>query len=169
MTTDSPTTRARLETVEEHIRRENLRDLDGIMATFGDDARYDDQPWDEHHHGREAVRSYYERLVTAMPDLHVEVLSRHVGKEAIVLEVLITGTHRGPWRGLPATGRELRFPLCAVYTFTEEHELAGERIYYDRAMVLRQLGFFRDPESLLGRVGLVLGHPISAIRGVLRS
>ena len=43
--------RARLEVVEEHVRRENARDLAGIMATFGEQAWYDDEPWGEHHDG----------------------------------------------------------------------------------------------------------------------
>ena len=37
--------RARLEVVEEHVRRENTHDLPGIMTTFGHQAWYDDEPW----------------------------------------------------------------------------------------------------------------------------
>jgi hypothetical protein len=36
--------RARLEVVEEHVRRENAHDLPGIMTTFGHQAWYDDEP-----------------------------------------------------------------------------------------------------------------------------
>ncbi len=68
----------------------------------------------------------------ALPDLEIEVQSRHVGEEAIVVEVMIRGTHLGGWRGLPATGRRVEFPLCGVYTFDADDRLAGERIYYDR-------------------------------------
>src|SRR5438105_7132013 len=35
---------ARPRLVEEHVRLENLHDLDGILGTFGPDARYDDGP-----------------------------------------------------------------------------------------------------------------------------
>ena len=63
MTADlSDRIRARLEVVEEHVRRENAHDLPGIMTTFGHQAWYDDEPWGEHHDGREAVRRYYEDL-----------------------------------------------------------------------------------------------------------
>ena len=34
--------------------------------------------------------------------------------------------------------------VCGVYTFDEEDRLAGEKIYYDRATVLRQFGVFHD-------------------------
>jgi hypothetical protein len=36
--------RARLEVVEEHVHRENAHDLPGIIATFGHEAWYDDEP-----------------------------------------------------------------------------------------------------------------------------
>jgi hypothetical protein len=39
----------RIEIVEEHVRRENEHDLDGIMATYAGSPTYDDQPYDEHH------------------------------------------------------------------------------------------------------------------------
>ena len=37
-------TKARIQIVEEHLRLENLHDLDGILGTFGPNARYDDEP-----------------------------------------------------------------------------------------------------------------------------
>lgn len=36
---------ARTAVVDEHVRCENRHDLDATMATFGMDARYDDEPW----------------------------------------------------------------------------------------------------------------------------
>lgn len=38
-------TSARLKIFDEHVRLENARDLHGIMGTFGETARYDDEPW----------------------------------------------------------------------------------------------------------------------------
>ena len=38
---------ARLASVEQHIQLENAHDLEGVMSTFGDTARYDDEPWGE--------------------------------------------------------------------------------------------------------------------------
>jgi len=40
---------ARIATVEQHIRLENQHDLEGVISTFGDAARYDDEPWHEHY------------------------------------------------------------------------------------------------------------------------
>jgi len=160
---------ARVRTVEEHVRSENDHDLGRVMQTFGAAARYDDEPWDEHHEGRDQVRAYYETLLHAVPDLHIDVRRRHVSEDAIILEVVITGTHQGAWRGLPGTGRRLEFPLCGVYTFDEQNQLTGEKIYYDRATVLRQIGMFHEPTSPTGRVVTPLTHPATMARVVGRT
>jgi steroid delta-isomerase-like uncharacterized protein len=159
----------RIAIVDQHVSGENRHDLDAVMATFGDDAQYHDEPWGDHRVGRESVRAYYAELLRALPDLVIDVRRRHVAESAVVLEVEIRGTHRGAWRGLPATHREVKFALCGVFTFDEGHRLAGERIYYDRADVLRQLGVFREPTSRLGRVLTAVMHPITIARAVLRA
>jgi steroid delta-isomerase-like uncharacterized protein len=165
--TDRPSTRIAL--VEEHIRLENAHDLEGVLRTFGNTAQYDDEAWGEHYKGASGVRSFYEQLMAALPDLEIDVQSRHVSDDAVVMEVLIRGTHLGPWRGLPATGREVEVPLCGVYTFDGDDLLAGERIYYDRGTVLRQLGVFHEPKSLLGRFFILLSHPLTIVRAITRT
>ena len=123
---------ARVALVEQHVRFENQHDLDGVIGTFGQGAEYHDSPWAKRYAGRDQVQLFYSQLMTALPDLHIEVLRRHVSDETIILEVIIHGTHLGPWRGLAATGKKVEVPLCGVYTFDVDDRLAGERIYYDR-------------------------------------
>jgi steroid delta-isomerase-like uncharacterized protein len=154
--------------VEQHVRLENEHDLEGVLRTFGDTAQYDDEPWDEHYKGRDGVRQFYEQLMKALPDLEIEVQRRHVAADAILLEVVIRGTHLGGWRGLPATGRRVEFPLCGVYAFDADDRLAGEKIYYDRGTVLRQLGVFHEPESALGQVSTLATHPVTIARALAR-
>src|ERR1700736_3328032 len=159
---------ARIALVEQHVRLENAHDLEGVLQTFGRTARYDDEAWGEHYEGGAGVRQFYEQLMKALPDLEIEVQRRHVTDDAIVLEVMIRGTHLGEWRGLPATGRRVEVPLCGVYTFDAEDRLAGEKIYYDRGTVLRQLGVFHDPQSVLGQVCTLATHPVTMARALAR-
>ncbi len=168
ITLDETHRAARIKIVEEHVKSENLHDIEAIMHTFGDTAQYDDEPWSEHHAGRGGVRGYYEDLLRVAPDLKIDVKRRHVTDENIILEVTISGTHIGNWRGLPGTGKKFEFPLCAVYTFDDADKLAGERIYYDRATVLRQVGVFHEPEYTLVRVSTILTHPVTITRAMAR-
>jgi steroid delta-isomerase-like uncharacterized protein len=158
----------RMALVVEHVRCENAHDLNGVIRTFGDSARYDDEPWDAHYEGRDQVQQFYGQLMAALPDLSIEVVRQHVADETIILEVIIRGTQCGAWRGLPATGRRVEIPLCGVYTFSPDDRLAGEKIYYDRALVLRQLGVFREPQSLLGRIGILLAHPVTILQALVK-
>ena len=159
---------ARISIVEQHIRLENEHDLEGVLRTFGEAGRYDDEPWGEHYEGRNGVRIFYEQLMKALPDLEIEVQHRHITEDAILVEVVIRGTHLGGWRGLPATGQHVEFPLCGVYTFDPDDRLAGEKIYYDRGTVLKQLGVFHEPRSLLGQISILATHPTTIVRAFAR-
>ncbi len=160
---------ARIAIVEQHIRLENEHDLQGVLGTFGDAARYDDEPWGEHYTGRIGVCLFYEQLMKALPDLQIETQRQHVTDDAILVEVVIRGTHLGGWRGLPATGRRVEFTLCGVYTFDVDDRLAGEKIYYDLGTVLRQLGVFHEPQSVLGRISILATHPATIARALARA
>lgn len=159
---------ARVALVEQHIRLENAHDLEGVLRTFGASARYDDEAWGEHYEGASGVRAFYVQLMRALPDLVIEVQRQYVTDDAVLVEVVIRGTHLGLWRGLPATGRLINFALCGVYTFDDNDRLAGERIYYDRATVLQQVGVFHDPQSALGVVSTLVTHPVTIARALGR-
>jgi len=56
------------------------------------------------------------------------------------VEMVLSGTHSGTWFGIPPTGRRFELPACAVFIFDEDDKIAGERGYFDSALLLRQLG-----------------------------
>jgi limonene-1,2-epoxide hydrolase len=90
---------ARMRIVEEHVTRENEHNLDGIMDTFGEKARYDDEGWGAHYQGRQEVRKFYAEMLQAIPDLHLDIRRRHAGEDAIIVEVVITRTPPGNMAG----------------------------------------------------------------------
>ena len=110
-----------------------------------------------------ASTCFTQQLMHALLDLQIEVQRRHVTDDAILLEVMIRGRHLGEWRSLPATGR-----LSGVYTFDADDRLAGERIHYDRGTVLRQLGVFHEPQSVLGQISILATHPATIARALAR-
>jgi hypothetical protein len=108
-----------------------------------------------------------EENVTAFPDFHFDYIRLHHADDAIVVEGSFRGTHEGPWRGLPATGRRVDFPMLVVYPF-EGEKMMGERIYFDVSTGLRQLGVARDPNTVAGKITMVVNHPITFGRALLR-
>ena len=86
----------------------------------------------------------------------------------MIVEFDLLGTHRGPLRGLPPTGRSFTCRSLAIFLF-EEDRLVGERVYFDTATILRQLGIAHDPLTLTGRLATVANHPLTIGRAVARS
>ncbi len=133
---------ARLRVVDEHMRAENAHDVDAIMRTFVEDPTFVVNG--DTISGQGNVRAFYEGFGFGggggFADIRVEERGRHVGDDAVVLEVVVTAEHAGTWQGIPATGRRFEVPLCAVFLFDAEGKLAGERVYMDGSLLLRQLG-----------------------------
>ena len=88
---------------------------------------------------------------------------RHVTDDAVILEVTVSGTHRGRWRELPPMNRRMESRVCAPYTFDEAGLLKLERTYYDKAAVLEQLGLFQDPRRPLGKLIAAITPPYAVL------
>jgi steroid delta-isomerase-like uncharacterized protein len=151
--------------VNEHMQSENRHEFDVTLATF-DHPRYELIGTGDVYDGPEEVARYFEETRTAFPDQRNELIALHHADDAVIVEANLYGTHEGPFRGLPPTGRRFELRFCAVFVFDEDG-LVCERVYFDSGTVLRQLGIARDPLSLSGRVATVLNHPLTVGRAVV--
>ena len=102
--------------------------------------------------GRRQLENYYRRyfIPGQPPDLEIVPISRTVGQDRIVDEFVYRCTHSIPMEwllpGVPPTGRRMEIPVVVIITF-EEGKMKSERIYWDQASVLVQLGLL-DPTGL---------------------
>lgn len=168
MANDSTELRAARERiVREHMESENRHEFDVTLATFGH-PRYEIVPTGDVYDGPEAVSGYFAETRAAFPDQRNRLVALHHAEDAVVVECDVLGTHLGTFRGLPATGRAFECRTLAMFLF-EEDRLVCERVYFDSATVLRQLGIAHDPLTLRGRVATVLNHPLTVGRAVLGS
>src|SRR5262249_11994856 len=90
-------------------------------------------------------------FVGKMPaDTRIERISRTVGRDQVVDELIIYFTHDCPidfmLPGIPPTGRKVVLPHVVVMKF-KGGKVAHEHIYWDQACVLAQIGL-RDPSKL---------------------
>lgn len=129
--------------------------------------RYEVVPTGEVYDGADRLGDLMQENVTAFPDFRFDVAELHHADEAIIVEGTFRGTHLGPWRGLPATGRVVEFPMLIVFPF-EEDRMLGERLFFDLGAALQQLGVARDPSTMSGKVETALNHPVSVGRALLR-
>jgi len=136
-----PTTtlRARREAVvREHMESENRHEFDVTLRTFAH-PRYELIATGEVYDGEEAVRGYYAASRAAFPDQRNEVRAMHHADDAVVVEFDLMGTHRGPLRGIPPSGREFTCRMIALFCFQGDR-IVCERVYFDSATILGQLG-----------------------------
>jgi steroid delta-isomerase-like uncharacterized protein len=158
----------RVKLIQEHVRAEVVHDLEAIMRTWGEAPSFDDVAWEEQWSGRDGIREHYDELLKAFPDLGIDVHKRHLTEDTVILEVTVTGTQTGDWRDLPALGRRMSSRVCAIYTFDERGLLNLERTYYDKAIILEQLGIFKDPRKLPGKIMAVLTPPFALVGALLK-
>jgi steroid delta-isomerase-like uncharacterized protein len=152
--------------VREHMESENHHDFDTTIGTF-QHPRYEIIPTGDVYDGEAAVRRYFAETRAAFPDQRNELIALHHADDAVIAEFDLLGTHLGPLRSLPATGRAFRCRMTAFFVFGDDRIIC-ERVYFDQASILRQLGVAHDPGSLAGRVSTLLSHPLTIGRALLK-
>ncbi len=138
---------------EEHCRHEfETRDVDATMATMVERPYVNHIPTMTGGVGHDELKRFYKYhfIGENPPDTQLIPVSRTVGKDQLVDELLFTFTHTTEidWMlpGIPPTGRKVEIPLVAVVRFRGD-KLVHEHIYWDQASVLVQIGLL-DPKGL---------------------
>ena len=151
--------------VREHMESENDHDFDTTLATF-DHPRYEIVPTGDVYDGEEEVRAYFAESRAAFPDQRNELIALHHADDATIVEFDLLGTHLGPLRALPPTGRAFRCRMTAYFLF-EDDRLVCERVYFDQLSIRRQLGLAHEPTSPAGRLSMLVSHPVTTGRAML--
>ena len=138
---------------EEHTKHEfSTRDTAATLATMVEDAYVNHIPVLTGGSGRDELREFYsKRFIPQMPpDTEMTPVSRTIGEDQIVDEMVFKFTHTIPmdWilPGIPPTGKRVEVPLAAIVR-VRDGKLAHEHIYWDQASVLVQIGLL-DPARL---------------------
>jgi catechol 2,3-dioxygenase-like lactoylglutathione lyase family enzyme len=134
----------------EHLAGEfEQKDVEATLATMVEDASVNHVPVGTGGRGKAALRAFYrDDFIPSWPgDLELEPVNRVVGAGQLVDELHLRFTHERlmPWflPGVPPTGRRVELDLVVVVEFRGD-KLAAERIYWDHARVLRQVGLRRE-------------------------
>src|SRR5689334_8862417 len=138
---------------EEHCRHEfETRDVDATMATMVAMPYVNHVPTMAGGVGHDQLKRFYKYHFIGgnPPDTELRPVSRTVGRDQLVDEMIFAFTHTSAidWMlpGIPPTGKRVEVPLVAIVRFQGE-KLVHEHIYWDQASVLVQLGLL-DPKGL---------------------
>jgi steroid delta-isomerase-like uncharacterized protein len=89
--------------------------------------------------GREGLKAVLHALRSAFPDMHWVVKEMVAEGEKVVTRFVWTGTHRGPFLGIPATGRSVEVKGVVIDRL-EDGKMADSRILMDTMSLMQQLG-----------------------------
>lgn len=153
--TDSFTAHERhlIELWERHMRYEfTERDAARTVDTMSDDNYVNHVPVLTGGRGRDEMLEFYGRhFIPKMPaDTRITPVCRTVGQERVIDEIIFSFTHdvEMDWMlpGVPPTGRHVDVPTVVVVQLGND-DIVCERIYWDQASVLVQIGRL-DPSQL---------------------
>lgn len=130
----------------EHLAGEfTTKDVEATLETMVDDASVDHVPVHTGGKGKDQLRVFYRDVfIPSWPDdLKMDSINRVVSDNHIVDEIRTRFTHskQMDWflPGVAPTHRPIDIDIVVVVQFRGD-KLACERIYWDQATVLRQIG-----------------------------
>ena len=131
--------------LQEHVDAENAHDRARVLATYIDDGpEFDDVPTGRKFTGADEIVGNYRNLWDGFPGLVRRIDRWTFGEDSCVIELTLTGTHDGEYRGIPPTGRKLELRISAHFAFDGAGKIKRETAYYDSLTFMRQLGLAKS-------------------------
>jgi carboxymethylenebutenolidase len=134
----------------EHIRHEFVtKDVEATLGTMVEDAFVNHVPVNTGGKGKAQLRAFYRDVfIGSWPDdLQMTTFNRVFGQDQLVEEAHLRFSHtrRMDWLlpGVPPTKGMIDVDFVIVVQF-RDGRLACERIYWDHATVLRQVGLMKS-------------------------
>jgi steroid delta-isomerase-like uncharacterized protein len=93
--------------------------------------------------GPEEMRGTIRMVTAAFPDHRHEVDEVMVDGDNVVLRCTLTGTHEGPFMGIPPTGRRIEVTEIHIYRLVDG-KAVEHRVGRDDLGAMRQLGIIAD-------------------------
>ena len=160
----SPSQQALSDLWDIHLRHEfATKDTDQTLETMVEDAYVNHVPVLTGGAGRAQLRDFYSKYFIPQmpPDLEILPISRTIAGDRLVDEMVARFTHsvRMDWAlpGVTPTGRRVLLPLVVIVDF-RDGKLASERIYWDQASLLVQVGLLETGK--LPVVGVEVGNQV---------
>ena len=128
--------------VAQHIVEEIFvnGNITGIEALVAQDVIIHDT--DKELHGIEQLKQGIINLRIAFPDLHYTILDLLADDDKVIARCKGSGTHKGLFRGIPATNKKMTYTVIFIWRFTEG-KLAEHWSVSDVYGMLQQLDVIR--------------------------
>ena len=111
-----------------------------VLDLFVVDCAFEDVTFGVIVRGKEELRNFVNGAFAAVPDFKYQVTRRFATDQWAVIEWVMSGTHKGDFPGIPATGK--RFSSVRGSTILElaAGKIRRESDYWDAATFMKQVG-----------------------------
>jgi steroid delta-isomerase-like uncharacterized protein len=92
----------------------------------------------------EGLKGFYAVLWDAFPDLRITVEDMVGEGDRVAWRLTVNGTHKSDFRGVPATGAEVKFAAQYIFRFCEG-KIVERWTNFDRLGVMVQIGAIPAP------------------------
>ena len=89
---------------------------------------------------KEGTLEFFHVLLTAFPDMRMDVEDLVAGDDKTVARVRITATHQGEFMGVPATGQRVDMELIDIMRFDDDGLVCEHWGVADMLSLLQQIG-----------------------------
>src|ERR1700751_4181920 len=111
----------------------NERRLDVVDAIFAEDCvthqLRSGGPVDAVPRGPQAIKEHVAGWIASFPDLRFNVEHMLSEGDRVVMQLLMEGTHRGAWLGIPASGKKMQIRMFTI------HRIVRDKIVEDWVLV----------------------------------
>lgn len=151
-------------------------DLDPIIENFAKDIVWDavGSPIAPPSEGAEAVRSRWEDLLTGIPDMKLHARRIFHQGDLIAMQVVLTGSHKGNFRGLEPTNKPLGTEVLVWVWHDKDGKAKKVDVYYNEAALLAQMGVLGDapapaiPDIPAGDPEIITGEDDAAAKKTMK-
>ena len=130
-------------TFEEVFNKGDLAIVDDLVAP---DFLNHEVPSGMKNRGPDSTRQIVKMLRTAFPDLHVTIEELVADQDTVAGRVTMSGTHLGPFQGIPPTGRSFQQAHMHFVRFRDGKAIEHRAVRDDLGM-MRQLGLIAAPAN----------------------
>ena len=117
----------------------NAGDIDGFRRELADDfAEREDLP--DFPPNKAGTIQFFQMLTAAFPDLRMVPEDVIASGDKAVARVRMTGTHKGEFMGIPATGKPIEVKLIDIVRFGDDGRAREHWGAFDQLAMLQQLG-----------------------------
>lgn len=94
--------------------------------------------------GLQGAKLVHQGLQAAFPDQHTQIEDLLADGDKVVMRFTVSGTHKGPLMGMPATGKRYQAPGMSIFRIADGR-IAEHWGVFDQLSVMQQLGLVPMP------------------------